>query len=136
MELATDILEMCEAEVTQARNGKEALECFRASPPGFFDAILMDMQMPVMNGCESATAIRSLDREDAGKIPIIAVTANTFAEDISRTVKAGMDAHIAKPIDVRILMSTLEKVLHKKQAREAAEEKKEEGSFGKEKNEK
>lgn len=136
MELATEILEMCGAEVTQARNGKEALECFRASPPGFFDAILMDMQMPVMDGCEAATAIRSLDREDAGKIPIIAVTANTFAEDISRTVKAGMDAHIAKPIDVQILMSTLTKVLHKKQAEEAAGEEKPEDSFGKEKNEK
>lgn len=133
MELATDILTMCEAEVTQARNGKEALQCFRASPPGFFDAILMDMQMPVMNGCEAATAIRALDREDAESVPIIAVTANTFAEDISRTVKAGMDAHIAKPIDVQVLMATLEKVLYKKQMDEAARQEKTEGGFGKEK---
>lgn len=136
MELATDILEMCEARVTQARNGKEALECFRASPPGFFDAILMDMQMPVMNGCEAATAIRALDREDAEKVPIIAVTANTFAEDISNTVKAGMDAHVAKPIDTQILMLTLAKVIDKKQKDEVVRQKESKDSFRKEKNEK
>lgn len=136
MELATDILEMCEARVTQARNGKEALECFRASPPGFFDAILMDMQMPVMNGCEAATAIRALDREDAETVPIIAVTANTFAEDISNTVKAGMDAHVAKPIDTRILMSTLAKVIDKKQKDEVVKQEESKDSFRKEKNEK
>lgn len=107
MELATDILTMCKAVVVQAENGKKALDIFSASDEFFFDAILMDMQMPVMDGCEAAEAIRKLDRADAKWIPIIAVTANTFAEDISRTAKAGMNAHIAKPIDARILCTTL-----------------------------
>lgn len=111
MELATDILTMCKAVVVQAKNGKEALDIFAKSDEFSFDAILMDMQMPVMNGCEAAEAIRKLDRADAGKVPIIAVTANTFAEDISCTTKAGMNAHIAKPIDIRILCTTLMKLL-------------------------
>ncbi len=111
MELATDILTMCKAVVVQAENGKKALDIFSASDEFFFDAILMDMQMPVMDGCEATEAIRKLDRADARWIPIIAVTANTFAEDISRTAKAGMNAHIAKPIDTRILCTTLMKLL-------------------------
>lgn len=110
MELATDILTMCKAVVVQAKNGKEAVDIFAASDEFFFDAILMDMQMPVMNGCEATEAIRKLDRADASLIPIIAVTANTFAEDISRTTRAGMNAHIAKPIDTRILCTTLMKL--------------------------
>ena len=87
------------------------MDIFSASDEFFFDAILMDMQMPVMDGCEATEAIRKLDRADARWIPIIAVTANTFAEDISRTAKAGMNAHIAKPIDTRILCTTLMKLL-------------------------
>ena len=111
MELATDILTLCKAVVVQARNGKEAVDIFAASDEFSFDAILMDMQMPIMNGCEAAEAIRKLDRADAGLIPIIAVTANTFAEDISRTTRAGMNAHIAKPIDIRVLCTTLMNLL-------------------------
>lgn len=118
MELATEILEMCNALVTQARNGKEALDIFAASDEFFFDAVLMDMQMPLMDGCEAAAKIRSLNREDAECVPIIAVTANTFAEDISRTVKAGMNAHIAKPIDIRILCTTLMRLFGYKEEQE------------------
>lgn len=109
MEVATDILEMNGASVIQARNGKEALELFAKSEEFAIDAILMDMQMPVMDGCEAAQRIRRLERKDAQSIPIIAVTANAFAEDISRTMNAGMNAHITKPIDVNILCSTLDK---------------------------
>lgn len=111
MELATEMLQMKGVEVVQAWNGREAVERFQASATGFFDAILMDMQMPEMNGCEAAKAIRSLPRSDAASVPIIAVTANAFAEDISATRAAGMNAHIAKPIDFRLLEQTLGRFL-------------------------
>lgn len=96
MEIATELLHMHDMSVTQAWNGREAVECFRNSPPFGFDAILMDMQMPEMGGCEAARMIRSLDRPDALEVPILAVTANAFAEDIAATVDAGMNAHISK----------------------------------------
>lgn len=111
MELATEILKMNGAQVIQAVNGKEALELFEKSGRFSIDAILMDMQMPVMDGCEAAKAIRSLKRADAKSVPIIALTANAFSEDISRTINAGMNAHITKPIDVKILCSTLIKYM-------------------------
>ena len=107
MEIATELLHMHDMSVTQAWNGREAVECFRNSPPFGFDAILMDMQMPEMGGCEAARMIRSLDRPDALEVPILAVTANAFAEDIAATVDAGMNAHISKPIDFEILSTTL-----------------------------
>lgn len=107
MELATEILKMQGAQVIQAWNGREALETFRESEEFYFDVILMDMQMPEMDGCESASAIRALDRRDAVKVPIIAVTANAYMEDIRRTAEAGMDAHISKPIDIEKLCATL-----------------------------
>lgn len=114
MEIATEILSMRGAEVTRAWNGKEALDQFAASKEGYFDAVLMDIQMPEMDGCEAAEAIRALDRADAKNVPIIAVTANAFSEDIARTVKAGMNAHIAKPIDFDILSDTLIKLWEEK----------------------
>lgn len=107
MEIATDILEMQGVIVTQAWNGREAVEKFEASRYKELDAILMDMQMPEMNGCQATEAIRMLPRPDARQIPIIALTANAFAEDIALTKKAGMDAHISKPIDVDMLCRTL-----------------------------
>lgn len=113
MELATDILEMNGAEVLQARNGQEALEHFQHSEEYSIDAILMDMQMPVMDGCEATKAIRHLRRADAKSVPIIALTANAFSEDIARTSKAGMNAHITKPIDVKVLCTTLNKWMQK-----------------------
>jgi len=111
MEIATELLKMRGADVTPAENGLEALEAFRNSELQYFDAILMDMQMPEMDGCQSAEAIRALDRPDAGTVPIIALTANAFAEDISRTAQAGMNAHLAKPINIELLCSTLTKLM-------------------------
>ena len=95
--------------MTKTWDGQEAVELFRNSEPGEFDVILMDIMMPVMNGYEATKMIRSLDREDAKKIPIIAMTANAFTEDRIRAKKAGMDEHIAKPVDVELLI----KVIHK-----------------------
>ena len=98
-------------EIVQAWNGLEALERFQASAPFEIDAILMDMQMPQMDGCEAARRIRALDRPDAAAVPIIAVTANAFSEDVSATTAAGMDAHVSKPIDFAVLRQTLERLL-------------------------
>ncbi len=84
-------------------NGQQAVERFMESSEGEFDAILMDVQMPVMNGYEATRAIRALKRRDAGEIPIIAMTANAFAEDEKEALDAGMDVHMAKPIDIELL---------------------------------
>ena len=109
MEIAEFLLQNEGAYVTKAWNGQEAVELFRKSEAGEFDAILMDVMMPVMNGYEATKRIRSLDREDAKKVPIIAMTANAFTEDRIRAKEAGMDEHIVKPIDVELLI----KVIHK-----------------------
>ncbi|HIQ83106.1 MAG TPA: response regulator [Candidatus Pullichristensenella stercorigallinarum] len=107
MEITTEILDMNGVRVTQAWNGEEALARFQESEPFAFDAILMDMQMPVMDGCEAARRIRALRRPDARAVPIIAVTANAFAEDVAATTAAGMDAHVSKPIDFAHLVKVL-----------------------------
>ena len=109
MEIAEFVLQNEGADVTKAWDGQEAVELFRNSEPGEFDVILMDIMMPVMNGYEATKMIRSLDREDAKKIPIIAMTANAFTEDRIRAKEAGMDEHVAKPVDVELLI----KVIHK-----------------------
>ena len=119
MEIASEILSMNGVEVLQAWNGREAVDLFLGSAPFAIDAILMDMQMPVMDGCEAARKIRAADRPDAPVIPIVAVTANAFAEDIAATTAAGMNAHISKPIDFRTLCYTLEHLLDKGPAQEA-----------------
>lgn len=106
-EIATELLNLKKCKVIVAEDGKKAFEIFAGSPLFSIDAILMDMQMPIMDGCESALLIRNLDREDAKTVPIIAVTANAFAEDIDKTTKAGMNAHISKPIDASVLYKTL-----------------------------
>ena len=111
MEIATELLKMRGAEVTPAEDGRVALEAFQGSEPFFFDAVLMDMQMPNMDGCESTQAIRALDRPDAKAVPIIALTANAFAEDITRTTQAGMNAHLVKPINIEQLCGTLTKLM-------------------------
>lgn len=111
MEIAQEILKSFGMESEEAWNGKEAVELFERKPTGYFDIILMDMQMPVMDGCEAAAAIRCSEKKDGGTIPIIAVTANAFAEDIVSTQKAGMNAHVSKPIDFQILKETMEKLL-------------------------
>ena len=97
------------ADVTKAWDGQEAVKIFEKSRSGEFDVILMDIMMPVMNGYEAAKMIRSLDKEDAKAIPIIAMTANAFAEDRIRAKEAGMDEHVAKPVDVELLI----KVIHR-----------------------
>ena len=109
MEIAEFVLQNEGAGVTKAWDGQEAVELFRNSEPGEFDVILMDIMMPVMNGYETTKMIRSLDREDAKAIPIIAMTANAFTEDRIRAKEAGMDEHVAKPVDVELLI----KVIHK-----------------------
>ena len=109
MEIAEFVLQNGGADVTKAWNGQEAVELFRKSASGEFDAILMDIMMPVMNGYEAAKKIRSLDREDAKTIPIIAMTANAFTEDRLKAKEAGMNEHIVKPLDVELLI----KVIHK-----------------------
>ena len=105
MEIATEILSMNGVQVVQAWDGQQAVEIFSASQPHEFDAILMDMQMPNMNGCQAAQAIRTLERADAATIPIIAVTANAFPEDIAKTQAAGMNAHIVKPLILQFCVS-------------------------------
>ena len=109
MEIAEFVLQNGGADVTKAWNGQEAVELFRKSEPGGFDTILMDIMMPVMNGYEATKMIRSLDREDAKTIPIIAMTANAFTEDRLKAKEAGMNEHIVKPLDVELLI----KVIHK-----------------------
>ena len=111
MEIVSEFLEMKEMEVVTAENGRIALERFSASEAFFFDAVLMDMQMPEMDGCTAAGRIRALDRADAKTVPIIALTANAFPEDIARTAAAGMNVHLSKPIDPRLLWTTLQQVM-------------------------
>ncbi|MBM6742896.1 response regulator [Drancourtella massiliensis] len=111
MEIGVEILRMFGFEVEQAWNGKEALDLFRESEENEYALIVMDMKMPVMDGCEAARQIRRLNRPDAKTIPIIAATANAFTEDIALTQKAGMNAHISKPIDFDVLKKTIAKLL-------------------------
>ncbi len=106
-EIMYDMLTACGSCVTQACDGKEAVDMFTRSQENDIDLILMDMNMPVMNGCEAAKAIRQLSRSDAGTVFIIALTANAFAEDVSETVRAGMNAHLAKPANIDLLCRTL-----------------------------
>ena len=109
MEIAEFVLQNEGAVVTKAWNGQEAVERFKKSEPGEFDAILMDIMMPFMNGYEAAKTIRSMDRKDAKAIPIIAMTANAFTEDRLRAKEAGMDDHVAKPVDVSLLIKVIRK---------------------------
>ena len=111
MEIAEFMLQNEGACVCKAWNGQQAAEIFENSRPHEFDVILMDIMMPVMNGYEAAERIRSLDREDAKVVPIIAMTANAFTEDRLRAKKAGMDEHIAKPIDVKLLVKVICKLV-------------------------
>ena len=95
-------------------NGQLAVERFAASTEGEFDAILMDVQMPVMNGYEATKAIRAMSRKDAGEIPIIAMTANAFAEDEKEALRAGMSVHLAKPVNVELLKAIIRQYVIKK----------------------
>ncbi|MBE5898893.1 MAG: response regulator [Lachnospiraceae bacterium] len=110
-EILINILELRNIKSEHAINGKVCLEMFENSPEGYFDAILMDMRMPEMNGLEATEKIRALDREDAKEIPIIALTANAFDEDVQRSLQAGLNAHLSKPIEPDVLFETLENIL-------------------------
>jgi two-component system sensor histidine kinase/response regulator len=109
--VATMLLESTGAEIDRASGGKEAVEKFKASPIGYYDAIFMDVMMPEMNGYEVTGIIRRCDRRDAVTVPIIAMTANAFAEDIRKSFEAGMDGHINKPIDMETIHRVLSEVL-------------------------
>ena len=110
-EIVKMVLDMREINVDHAENGKIALEKFSESPPGHYDAVLMDVRMPEMEGLEATSRIRALDRADAKTIPIIAMTANAFDEDVQRSLQAGMNAHLSKPIDNNTLFKTLEDLI-------------------------
>lgn len=108
-EIAETLLSDRGITVTLAGDGKQAVQTFEESAPDTFDAILMDLMMPVMDGYSAAKAIRELDRPDAASIPIIAMTANAFDEDVKRCLDAGMNAHLSKPIDMNKLFEVLAK---------------------------
>ena len=110
-EIMKEILSMKEMQVDHGENGKITVELFEKSPLNYYDAVLMDIRMPVMDGLQATEKIRSLDREDAKKIPIIAITANAFDEDVQRSLQAGMNAHLSKPVDPDKLYQTLEEFI-------------------------
>ena len=110
-EIMMMVLQMREIEADLAENGRIALEMFSKSTEGYYDAILMDMRMPEMDGLEATQRIRALDRPDAKKIPIIALTANAFDEDVQRSLQAGLNAHLSKPVEPEVLFETLETML-------------------------
>lgn len=112
-EIVQDLLELEDVESDHAENGLEAVEMFKSSPAGTYDAILMDLRMPVMDGLEAARRIRTLPRPDAAAIPIIALTANAFQSDMDATAAAGMNAHLAKPADAEQLYDTIKKCIAK-----------------------
>lgn len=116
-EIAMEILAMTGAMVEAAENGKEAVEMVEASEKDYYDLILMDLQMPVMNGYEATSALRAMERKDIRDIPIIAMTANAFLEDVQRSKACGMNEHMAKPLDIEQLHQMLARWLGKKQDR-------------------
>lgn len=113
-DILTELLEEEGAIVTGAADGQEAVEVFSGSAPFAFDVILMDLQMPRLDGCQAAQAIRALDRPDAKSVFILALTANTSAEDMGRSVKAGMDAHLSKPVPISVICQTLARLTAKR----------------------
>jgi CheY-like chemotaxis protein len=111
MEIAKMILSKSGFTVETAENGKIAVDMVASSEPGYYDVVLMDIQMPVMDGYEATRRIRALSSPDLARIPILAMTANAFKEDELAALEAGMQAHIAKPVDIKLLMKTLASVL-------------------------
>jgi len=98
--------------VDHAENGQIALDMFEQHEPGYYAAVLMDMRMPVMDGLEATRRIRALNRPDAQTVPIIALTANAFDEDVQRSMQAGLNAHLSKPVEPEALFRTLEGMIH------------------------
>lgn len=111
-EIMMQVLKMREMEPEHAENGKIAVDMFASHPEGYYSAILMDMRMPEMTGLEATVAIRAMDRPDAKTIPIIALTANAFDEDVQRSLQAGLNAHLSKPVNPDVLFETLETMIH------------------------
>ena len=111
MEIICTILENYGIETEQAVNGKEAVRRMEESVPGHYDMIFMDIMMPEMDGLEATRTIRNLDREDCKKIPIYAMSANAFDEDVKRSLASGMNGHLSKPVNLQVLEKTLQKVL-------------------------
>ena len=112
-EIAEFILTESRAEVETVNNGLEAVQHFEASEPGTYDVILMDVMMPVMDGLTATRTIRALERQDAKTIPIIAMTANAFKEDAEKCIEAGMNAHIAKPLNDEKIKQTISEELRR-----------------------
>ena len=110
-EITKQIVIMRQAEIDHAENGRIAVEMFKASPIGHYDAILMDVRMPEMDGLEATRTIRALDRQDAATIPIVAMTANAFDEDVQQSLQSGMNAHLSKPVEPEHLYQTLEELI-------------------------
>ena len=110
-EILCELLQMQGAQTDVRENGRLAVDAFADAAPGTYDAILMDVQMPVMDGYAATRAIRAMERPDARAIPIVAMTANAFDEDRRAAMEAGMDAHVAKPIDTRRLWNALRRLL-------------------------
>ena len=106
-DILSELMHMEGAEVERAANGQEAVEMFERAEPGYYDMILMDIQMPLLNGYQATKVIRKLDKADAATIPIIAMTANAYADDVQRALDSGMNAHVSKPIDMKLVESTI-----------------------------
>jgi CheY-like chemotaxis protein len=113
-EILMDLLDMEDIRSEHAENGQIAVEMFSEHPAGYYDAILMDVRMPVMDGLEATRAIRALNRPDAKRIPIIAMTANAFDEDVQQSLQAGMNAHLSKPVEPERLYETLDRAIQSK----------------------
>ncbi|WP_104804212.1 response regulator [Blautia marasmi] len=114
-DIATELLEIKGAKVLRCEDGQQTYECFTQSVPGEFSIILMDIQMPRMNGLETARAIRALNRQDAVTIPIVAMTANTFKEDVDAAMNAGMDYFVSKPLNIESLYGILYEIIKGKE---------------------
>ena len=110
-EIMMMVLKMRDMEVEVAENGKIAVEMFESHEPGYYDAILMDMRMPVMDGLEATGKIREMGHKDSKTIPIIALTANAFDEDVQRSLQAGLNAHLSKPVQPDVLLEILENMI-------------------------
>ncbi|MBR4384102.1 MAG: response regulator, partial [Selenomonadaceae bacterium] len=110
-EIMIMVLSMRGMEVEHAPNGQEAVDMFAASDENYFDAVLMDIRMPIMDGLTATTKIRELNRPDAKTVPIIAMTANVFDEDVQRSLQAGMNAHLSKPVEPEHLYKTLQELI-------------------------
>ena len=116
------LIQVREAEIDHAENGRIVVEMFRNSPVGFYDAILMDVRMPEMDGLEATATIRALDRPDAKTIPIIALTANAFDEDVQLSLQSGMNAHLSKPVEPEHLYQTLEELIWEEDQRKETQD--------------